>query len=85
MNWFRRMLWAAQNQDEFWREHHLRRREKRLAYWQAERIKHIQRAYAAGKMAQYYQDQITGSWPRDFEKHLKRELEERRNDIVDEG
>lgn len=58
MNWLRKLAAAAKDQDSFWREWHRARREKRLAYWERERQKHLGRAFKAGRMAQYYMDRI---------------------------
>lgn len=44
--------------DKFWADWHRKRREERLAYWEAKRRKHLQRAFSAGAMAQYYFDQL---------------------------
>jgi predicted secreted protein len=56
----RNLIAASQDQDKFWREWHMRRAEKRLAYWEAERRKHLRRAFNAGRMAQHYMDRICG-------------------------
>lgn len=60
MNWFSRMAEHAANPDKFWREWHRARREKRLAYWERRRREALQQAFHAGRMAQYYMDQICG-------------------------
>jgi len=54
MNWLRRLIHNAQNQDAFWAEWHRERRKKRLAYFVEERAKAIDRAVAASQMVNYY-------------------------------
>lgn len=56
--WFMRWVEAAKDQDKFWREWHRERRQKRMAYWEEQRRKHLLRAFSAGRMAQYFRDRI---------------------------
>jgi hypothetical protein len=58
MNWLRH--WMEVERDQFWRDWHTARYRKRLAHWESERSKHLQRAFRAGRMAQYYMDRICG-------------------------
>lgn len=63
MNWLRRWIAAAADQDRFWREWHIQRRERRLDYFRKKRERVLIELESAETCIAYYEARLAESKP----------------------
>lgn len=64
MNWLRKWIAAAQDQDKFWAEWHRARRQKSMERWERQRDLYFDRYLSASKMARYFRARLDGDLER---------------------